>query len=122
MTKRAMPAAHLMLPFAASCLANLLDRNLWHDLGEFSLPDRAAQCRRLAQINFTCDVAQLPRLAAKRLRKGRAKALAPNQHAHQKQVEQVGSDAGGKGGRIISELIIEQAGDPAAGTHASGGK
>ena len=50
------------------------------------------------------------------------KALAPNQNADEEKIEQVGGNAGGKCRCIISEMIIEQAGDPATGTHSAGGK
>ena len=46
-------------------------------------------------------------------------ALPSDQHADHKQVENVGADADGERGRIISEMVVEQAGDPAAASHAS---
>jgi hypothetical protein len=45
-------------------------------------------------------------------------ALPPDQHADHQQIENVGADADGERGRIISEMVVEQAGDPAAGSHA----
>ena len=49
----------------------------------------------------------------------RVVALSPDQHTDDKDIENVGADADGERGRIMSETIVEQAGEPAAGGHAS---
>ena len=33
-------------------------------------------------------------------------------------VEDAGADAGGEGRRVIAEMVVEHAGEPAAGRHA----
>ena len=41
--------------------------------------------------------------------------LSPDQHTDDEHIENVGADSDGERGRIMSEMIIEQAGEPAAG-------
>jgi len=49
----------------------------------------------------------------------RAKPLTSDQKTHNQKVEKVGADAGGERRRVVSEMIVQQAGDPAAGAHAA---
>ena len=49
----------------------------------------------------------------------RVVALPPDQHTDDKHIENVGADTDGERGCIISEMVVKQAGDPAAGGHAS---
>ena len=49
---------------------------------------------------------------------GRAVALPSDQQPDHHQVEDIGADAEGEGRRVIAEMIVEQAGEPAARGHA----
>ena len=53
-----------------------------------------------------------------RSRKSRAIVLASNQQSDHDQIENVGANAGGESGRVVSEVIVEKARDPATGGHA----
>src|SRR5689334_7044443 len=46
-------------------------------------------------------------------------ALSPDQHADNQDVENIGADADRKRGGIISEMVVKQTGEPAAGGHVA---
>lgn len=97
---------------------------------------RIKRSRARCNINRPCYLADLtltkrivgrrtraPHLAIARLhrkysRMHRAMALPRHQQPDHQQIEDVRADAGGEGGRVIAEMIIQQAGDPAAARHA----
>src|ERR1700730_19387578 len=60
-----------------------------------------------------------PKNQSARVRSDRVLALSPDQHADCEQIENVGADADGERGPVISELVVKEAGDSPHGGHCT---